>query len=441
MLAAHCTGCHQPGGIAPFSLTTYEEARDLAGIALAAVEAGIMPPFDGEGTDDCAHRLPWRDDPRLSAAQIATLEAWMEDGYALGVEAEIPPPPDTALGGVTHTVAPPVGYATGGEADEFICFVLDPGLTATRWMTGLQVRPGLPEVVHHAVMSAMPPGDALDALVAEVGVGQPFACPGGVAALDGSYLLGVWTPGNQPTETPPELGIPMAAGAAVIVQIHYHPGGQTHAADATAIDLRLTDTPPANVYTIAAVGNAPAAPQLLPGPDDPVTGPAFFIPAGAADHTETMRFEVQGQAGQRFGIFMAYPHLHYVGVSLEIDIERAAPVAGEPADECLIGVPAWNFDWQRSYQYDVALDALPTVGAGDVINVRCRYDNSMANPFVQRALAELGLTDPIDVRLGEETLDEMCLGIFAIVLPNAPAGGEVQGPPPSPLMLVPVASR
>ncbi len=444
LLAGHCMGCHNDAGIAPFAMTTYEEAREMAPIALFAVESGLMPPFDAEGTDDCSHRLSWRDDPRLSAAQIETFRAWIDDGYALGEVAPIPPPPDTALDGVTHTVVPPVGHATSGVADEFVCFILDPGITSTQWMTGLQVRPGKPEVVHHAVMMAMQPGPALDAAKASVGVGQPFDCPGGVAALDGTYLLGVWTPGNQPTETQPDLGIPMAPGAAVIVQIHYHPGGQSHAPDATAIDLRMSSTRPANVYTIVAVGNAAAAPLLLPGPADPVTGPAFFIPAGAVAHTEAMRFEVQGDGTggpqARFGVFMAYPHMHYVGLTLEVDIERAAPRPGEPADECLIGVPRWSFDWQRSYQYDVPLDQLPTIGAGDVINVRCSYDNSLDNPYVQRALTEIGLSDPIDVVLGEETLDEMCLGIFGIVLPTAsariaPGGGVVP-----PLTLVPVAA-
>jgi hypothetical protein len=445
MLAGHCMGCHQAGGIAPFSLTSYEEAREMAPMAILAVETGLMPPFDGEGTEDCSHRLAWRDDPRLTADQIETLQHWIDDGYALGEVAEIPEPPDTVLDGITHTVAPPVGYATSGEADEFICFLLDPAITTPQWMTGIQVRPGRPEVVHHAVTMVMPPGAQLDALKQSVGVGEPFPCNGGVTAIEGSYLLGVWTPGNQPTETPPELGIPMAPGAGIVMQIHYHPGGQTHEPDATAIDLRMSSTEPANIYTIAAVGNAQAAPLLLPGPNDPPAGPAFFIPAEETAHTEAMRFEIQaGEGGPpypRFGLFMAYPHMHYVGVTLEVDVERAAPTPFEPADECLIGVPRWNFDWQRSYQYDVPLDELPTIGAGDVINVRCSYDNSMDNPFVQRALGELGLSDPIDVSLGEETLDEMCLGIFAIVIPSAQARVAPDGTMVSPFRLVPAASR
>jgi len=37
-----------------------------------------------------------------------------------------------------------------------------------------------------------------------------------------------------------------------------------------------------------------------------------------------------------------------------------------------------------------------------------------------RALEDQGLTSPIDITLGEQTLDEMCLGIFGIAF-DAPA--------------------
>jgi hypothetical protein len=47
--------------------------------------------------------------------------------------------------------------------------------------------------------------------------------------------------------------------------------------------------------------------------------------------------------------------------------------------------------------------------------VRCTYDNTLDNPFVRRMLMELGLQEPIEVTLGEQSLDEMCLGVFGVV--------------------------
>jgi hypothetical protein len=108
--------------------------------------------------------------------------------------------------------------------------------------------------------------------------------------------------------------------------------------------------------------------------------------------------------------------MHYIGVDLEVRITRATPAAGEPAEECLIKVPHWSFDWQRTYLYDAPVAELPTVGDGDEVTIRCLYDNTLENPFVQRALREQGLEMPVDVYLGEQTLDEMCLTAFGVIL-------------------------
>ncbi len=81
----------------------------------------------------------------------------------------------------------------------------------------------------------------------------------------------------------------------------------------------------------------------------------------------------------------------------------------QPEDECLLQTPDWNFEWQRFYTYDAPIEQLPFVTAGDRFEFSCTFDNSMGNPFVREALAEQGLEAPQDVRLGEETLDEMCL--------------------------------
>jgi hypothetical protein len=419
IVANHCMGCHQAGGIAPFSLTAYEDAADIAPQLLDAVETGLMPPWDAEDAADCAPPRGWKDDPRLSAAEIDTLRIWIEDGTPAGTVADLPDPISTALTGITHTVTPTVPYVTSGPDDEFMCFLMQPEFTEQiKWMTGLQVVPGNPDVVHHAVMVQMNPGPELDALIALHGDGAAFECTN-PATADGSYLLGVWTPGNQPVQTSTDLSVPMLRGGAIVMQVHYHPANQVNEPDATRIDLRLSDVWPSKMYTYGAWGNAFAAPELLPDPDDR-SGPEFRIPANDADHGEHMRFVVNAGTLGDVPLFAAYPHMHYIGVGLKVKLERANPAPGEPTNECLVNVPKWNFDWQRSYQYQAPLDELPIVRTGDILDIQCTYDNTLNNPFVQRALADAGLTQPIDVVLGEQTLDEMCLGIFGIVL-DAPA--------------------
>jgi hypothetical protein len=415
ILAEHCMGCHRDGGIAPFSMETYELAAPAADQMLEAVETGIMPPWDAESSESCTPRHGWKNDNRLSAHDTQVLRDWIAAGKPEGTAAAIPPPPSIDLEGVTHSATPSTPYVTTGDADEFICFLLDPGVTRLSWMTGIQVVPGNPKVVHHAVVVGYLPGASLDADLQANGLGRPFTCNGGAVTRTDTFLMGVWTPGSQPFETPTELGLAVPAGSHVLVQMHYHPGGAlTNEPDASTVRLRLQTIRPPNTYTIGAVGNAASAPILQPDPDDRGV-PEFRIPANATAHVESMRFPLSTLPDGRFRLFAAYPHMHYIGVELEVQVEH--PRAGGGVDrECLVNVPRWNFDWQRTYQYEAPYSDLPTIGNGDVLTVRCSYDNSLANPFVRRGLEELGLIEPIDVYLGEESLDEMCLGIFGIVV-------------------------
>ncbi|HWM85023.1 MAG TPA: hypothetical protein VNO33_04275, partial [Kofleriaceae bacterium] len=361
-------------------------------------------------------RYAWRDDPRPSADEQALLQEWADLGAPEGnadQAAELPEVPDLDLADATHTVEPEVGYATSGDSDEFICFVMDPSITQPSWITGLHMVPSLLEVAHHAVLTVVPPEGQAD-LMSKVGPDGYYDCFGGVTS-PGSYFAGVWVPGSLPFETPEGVGIPLVADSLLVVQMHYHPAGKTHEPDATQVQLRVTEEQPEKQLLFTAVGNVEASPILLPGPNDD-GGVEFRIPANMADHTETMRFPIPIPAStERFPILSAFPHMHYVGVDLEVKILRANPAPGEPAEECLIKVPRWNFDWQRTYQYDSDLSELPTVGDGDEITIRCRYDNTLENPYVKRALDEANLEMPVNVTLGEETLDEMCLAAFGIV--------------------------
>ena len=49
---------------------------------------------------------------------------------------------------------------TAPGTDDYRCFLLDPELTENRFLTGTDVRPGNPEVVHHVILFQVPPDDA-----------------------------------------------------------------------------------------------------------------------------------------------------------------------------------------------------------------------------------------------------------------------------------------
>jgi hypothetical protein len=411
-------GCHQEGGIAPFSLTEYESAVESSARMMHEIDRGAMPPFDAREEADCTPRFGWVDDPRLSNLEKDKLRMWIEDGHALGEKADVPAPPSTELENVSKTVTPSTPFVTSGTRDQFICFVLDPGATKLEWITGLQVRPDNELVVHHAVITELTKQNAQhDAVVAAHGIGQPWNCDN--EQQPGDFTINVWTPGNQPMQTAGDIAVPLSPGAKLVMQIHYHPAGTTAAPDATAIDLRYSTSWPQRMYFVAAFGNAPTAPQLLPGDGDNGT-PQFMIPANVANHDEHMRITVPNLGGlQDVRLFSANPHMHLIGTHISSTIERPAARGTDPKNECLAN-GAWNFDWQRTYQYNAPLDKLPSLAEGDVIDIKCKWDNSIENPFVQRMMNDAGLVAPIDVTLGEQTTNEMCLEIFGVSL-QAPA--------------------
>lgn len=412
----HCVGCHSPGGIAPFELRSFADAGPIAGFMLAEIEGGNMPPWSAVSSDDCEPRFNWIDDPRLSDDELELFRQWVDDGAPEGdpdTAAELPAPPSFELADVTMEIQPDQPYTTSGFVDELVCFVLDPQLTEVQWLTGLHFEPGNLEVAHHATLAAIPPAQA-DEARSRVGPDGSFRCTGGVG-IEGAYPLGVWVPGARPFVAPSGTGTPLAPGSVLVMQMHYHPTGFEHQPDSTRVQMTLQDANPGQTFLFSGVGNAGQAPVLLPGPND-TGGVEFRVPANVADHTESMVFELGDNLTQRVPVTAVFPHMHYVGVDLEVRIRRANPAPGEPSEECLVKVPAWDFDWQRTYFYDADIDELPTLGAGDSLEITCRYDNTLGNDFVRRMLLEEGLDDPIDVFLGEETTDEMCLAAFGLIL-------------------------
>jgi hypothetical protein len=69
------------------------------------------------------------------------------------------------------------------------------------------------------------------------------------------------------------------------------------------------------------------------------------------------------------------------------------------------------------YTYAAKVTDLPKIEVGDTLKVRCIYDNTMTN---RRLSAEYNARHlrPMDITLGEETLNEMCLFIPQILVPN-----------------------
>lgn len=416
VIVSKCGGCHVEGGIAPFSLQTYEEAKPFAAMLLSAVERKVMPPFLAETTDICAPRHDFKDDPRLTDAELEQLRAWVDQEAPEGdasAARPIPPAADLVLKDTDISLQIPSEVKIAGSGDQYLCFSIDPGFEEDTWLDGLQINAGNPRIVHHVLAYV----DEKAESVAKVGPnGEPYPCFGG-PGIDTSGLIGVWAPGSVPFVPPKDVAMRVVAGSRIVLSVHYHPTGQDEVDGTTSIDFSLAPGLPKYVGLLALLGNVGSAGGgLQPGPNDENGVPEFRIPAGVEHHTEEMLMRLDSSDIPELRVFGVATHMHYVGTDMVIGVQHKDPPQGEEAAECLLQTPRWDFQWQRLYSYDTDLETVPRVVPGDSVYLKCTYNNSMSNPFVVKALGEQGLKEPKEVRLGEETLDEMCLGVFGVAV-------------------------
>ena len=420
LVTEDCGTCHRAGGLAEnLSFEDPEMASNLSAAIAAVTASRQMPPFTAETSDECPNPWGWLHDPRLSDDEIALLAEWDTTGAAIGSPDNanpIPPPPSLNLSGAEDPVFPLGGWTTepiGAVQDEFICFSIDPEVDGDRWLNGVQVVPDNGLVVHHVLVGLDRAGTSA-ALADDSGV---YPCFGGFGDLSDVGFVGAWVPGAAPIELPEYSAMNVSEDARFVLQMHYHRAA-TAETDSTGLALRFTEQLPVRQASIGLVGNFGSQNSdgsgLQPGPEDPSSGPGFLIPAGSSDHTETMYAPMFGTLTRPQEVFLAGNHMHYIGTDMRTWVERGDSTPTED-DACLVHTPAWDFDWQQFFQFDLSAGPGPVIYPGDELWLQCRFDNTLSNPALVNALTESGLSEPIDVGLGEGSLDEMCIAIVGTV--------------------------
>jgi len=91
ILQRSCQNCHRPDGVAPMSLVTYEEVRPWARAIKTRTsigpKAGVMPPWYIEKNIGIQG---YKNDPSLSANEIALIGKWVDSGAPRGNDADMP---------------------------------------------------------------------------------------------------------------------------------------------------------------------------------------------------------------------------------------------------------------------------------------------------------------------------------------------------------------
>jgi hypothetical protein len=329
-----CVACHQPGGIGPMELTSYEKLKAFSPMVRETLRTQRMPPYQADPS--VGH---FKGDKRLSPAQIKTLVHWIEAGAPRGegvdtlaqVRHQAPEwplgKPDVILDIPAYTIP------ASGVVDYQRPWVKNP-LTEGKWLRASTIKVGARQGVHHILTGYM----------TEVPTGQASESRWGASV--GGYAVGAESQVN-----PTNAGVFVPAGGAIGFQNHYTPFGK-EVVDKSQIALYFY---PDDKKPDLVMHNSVIADQSI------------SIAPGVERHTETAYITFPKDAL----LYSAFPHAHYRGQASQL--EMILPT-GER--KLLLSLPKYDFNWQRDYEFAEPVK----VPAGAKLVATYTYDNSKRNP-------------------------------------------------------------
>jgi len=348
----HCTKCHRPNEIGPFSLMNYDQVSARGSMIKHVTSINYMPPWQ----PDPGYRR-YQKENHLTAAQKQLIVDWVDGGMPQGNPALEPPIPVFPTGSQVGVPDLTVSFAKkhvhpGNNTDEYRYFAIPTGLTQNKKIKSIELRPGNTKLVHHVLIWEDTTGQtaAFDAATPEYGYGEN---QGAGADLNQPQFPG-YVPGSSPPIYSHGIVQTLHAGSDLKLQVHYAP---------TSIDE--TDSSSINIFFENGQSNRPLQSTImLPFGNVLVNGP-FVIPANT-------KKEFHGRISFPFDVslYSVSPHCHKLGTHWKV---YAVKPTGDTIP--LINIKKWDFNWQGDYQFR----QLIKVPAGSVIHAFAGYDNTTAN--------------------------------------------------------------
>ena len=363
----NCSACHRPGEAAPFSLLSYDDTKKKAKTIAKAIASRIMPPWHAGPAS-----YPYRDERRLTDAEVALIKEWTEAGMPEGSGEKHAPPQFASgwrLGEPDLVVEMPEAYPVPADGPDIYRNLAVPlGLTNDQWITALDMRPSARAVVHHVLYFADTTGRAH--------LKRDGAEPGfkGMPAGRSSVALGGWAVGAQPHFLPEGFSLRVPKGSDLVIQYHFHPTGKPEA-EKTRVGLYFAKKPPER--HLVRIQMPPAYSlfsglDIQPGEKDFVIRDSYTLPVA-------------------IDALSLGAHAHYICKQMKM-------IATLPGGEVktLLNITDWDFAWQDRYYFK----ELVTLPKGTRLDAEIHWDNSADNPRNPS-------TPPVRVTWGEETRDEM----------------------------------
>ncbi len=390
-----CATCHRPNDIAPMSLVSYQSARPWAKAIREAVLSKKMPPWHA----DPAYG-EFKHDARLTAAQIETIRAWVDQGAKEGDPKDLPPVPSVTdgwrIGKPDVVISMPKEYTiTAGGPDDYERFGDIPtNFKEDVWVTAVELRPGNRKVVHHAHIYVSPPKTASngeqrlslfekytykEGTVLHMRPEAPVvddACrdigEGGLPDQkfhEEAEELATYVPGRAPEIYADGYARLIPAGSTITFEIHYTKITGKEEKDRSSVGFVFAKQPPRKVLRRLDMDAY-----------------LFRIPAGAPNHEVTFCHDFK----EDVNLLSFTPHMHLRGKDMRWEL-----VGPDAVKHTLMFIPHYDFNWQMEYTLKNPVPA----PKGSRLVITVHFDNSANNPYNP---------DPSRaIRWGEPTKDEM----------------------------------
>lgn len=370
----NCTSCHHSGGIAPFSMMSYQQSYNNRFKIRSAVSNKIMPPWP---PDNGYRRHAFN--RSLKDEDIRKFENWVDAGAPSGDLTKAPAAPVyDNLGYIKNPdlIITAPKYTISSNVDEYRCFPDSTRLTKDMWMTALECIPGDPEIVHHVLIFRDRGVKSYSLDSKQEGPG--YICFGGAGTNDAD-LIAAWVPGSGAFALPAGFGMKIPARSNIIIQVHY-PAGVKGRVDQTKVKFKLTDQPQREAFLLPALNHELSltnGPLIIPANTIKTFNQRFFLPFPAS-------------------IIGVAPHMHLIGKSI-----KTWAVSNDLKEIPLISIPNWDFHWQGVYMFP----QIQRIPAGSFLFSEAVYDNTASNHHNPNS-------PPKEIRVGEATTDEMMITYF-----------------------------
>ena len=351
LLQKHCQECHHENTTAPFSLLTYEDATSHAEMIGEVVRERRMPP-----SYSTSEHGPFENRREMTEEEIAQLVTWVGSDMKFGERAKLPAPlefsdskwridePDLVVKVKRPIELPAQGYIPYKYA------ILPYTFQEDTWVQQIEILPSNRAAQHHCNMAYVPLGGGWN---------------------DATFITGQ-VPGGDATILGDGIAVKIPKGSVLVLQIHYISIGE-ETSDETSVGF---------VYAKEKVQK-----ELH---NFTVADFQFAIEPHAPHHEVRAEraFDVNASV---LGLFA---HMHLRGKDMTFNAHYT-----DGAQETLLVVPNYSFDWQMAYRYASGQKKFPK---GTKIECIAHYDNTAFNPYNPDPAAT--------VKYGPQTYHEMMFG-------------------------------